>query len=124
MIDKDKTLIPVLPIDSDGVEANLEHFPINGKWITIKGHLTLDDTFDLPGKVAEINKKDLRTQIPIMTTLIDSWEFDYGDPSDEASYGKMHPVKEFLPLSDLLQKYLTDTVGIQLKNSGSQSFSL
>jgi len=118
----DTDTMTTIPVDSEGIEASLEYFPVNGKWVKIKENLTLDETWNIPKLMQEMDRTDLRSQIPIFALLIESWEFE-GDPTDPASYGKMHTLKEFMPLSELLQTYIAGTVDMSLKNSGSEFFS-
>jgi len=94
-------------------------FYINGKKVVLKTSLPLDDYGDLPELMANIDRRDLKTQIPVFVKLIKSWEFD-GDPSDSKTYGNMDIVKEIMPMSILIQNYMDEELGLQLKNSGRE----
>jgi len=69
--------------------------------------------------MSNIKRGDLRTQVPVFTRLVESWEFD-GNPSDEESYGELDIVQEILPLSLLVQDWMDGEMKLQLKNSGRE----
>ena len=84
---------------------------INGKQVTFKSELTNREGWNVSPVMAALAEaqKDGATvkalfyavsyddALRLMSTLIESWEFD-GDPQDPEAIGALHPFKELIPL--------------------------
>jgi len=73
-------------------------FQVAGKKVVLREHITLGDGYDIIGLFSSIDSNDLRTSIPIMSKMIESWEFE-GDPSEPAAYDKLDVLIEVIPMS-------------------------
>ena len=71
---------------------------VAGKKVVLRERIILGEGYDIIGLFSSIDSNDLRTSIPIMTKMIESWEFD-GEPSDRASYDNLDVLAEFIPMS-------------------------
>lgn len=72
-------------------------FHVAGKRVSLKRRLPLKDGQRLPGDLAAMRPSDMAVAVPIMRTLIESWEFD-GDPSDPAAWDRLDLFTEVWPL--------------------------
>ena len=73
-------------------------FTVANKKVVLRERISLGDGYDIIGLFSSIDSNDLRTSIPIMTKMIESWEFE-GEPSDRASYDNLDVLAEFIPMS-------------------------
>ena len=73
-------------------------FQVAGKKVVLREHITLGEGYDIIGLFSSIDTNDLRTSVPIMTKMIESWEFE-GEPDDPAAYNQMDVLTEVIPLS-------------------------
>jgi len=73
-------------------------FIVAGKKVVLRERISLGDGYDIIGLFTGIDSNDLRTSIPIMSKMIESWEFE-GDPSEPASYDKLDVLTEVIPMS-------------------------
>jgi len=73
-------------------------FTVAGKKVVLRERIPLGEGYDLVGLFTNFDANDLRTNIPIMTRLVESWEFE-GDPSDSAAYDDLDTLTEFLPIA-------------------------
>jgi len=73
-------------------------FQVAGKKVVLRERISLGDGYNIIGLFSSIDSNDLRTSIPIMAKMIESWEFE-GDPSDSAAYDKLDVLIEIIPMS-------------------------
>ena len=73
-------------------------FQVAGKKVVLRERISLGDGYNIIGLFSSIDSNDLRTSIPIMAKMIESWEFE-GDPSDPAAYDKLDVLIEVIPMS-------------------------
>ena len=73
-------------------------FTVANKKVVLRERISLGDGYDIIDLFSSIDSNDLRTSIPIMTKMIESWEFE-GEPSDRASYDNLDVLAEFIPMS-------------------------
>ncbi len=73
-------------------------FTVAGKKVVLRERITLGEGYDIIGLFSSIDTNDLRTSIPIMVKMIESWEFE-GEPDDPASYDQLDVLTEVIPMS-------------------------
>lgn len=96
-------------------------FVVNGKQVTLRERLLLIDTYNITALINKVSVDDLRTHIPVMKLFIESWDFD-GDPMDDESYNTLDTIREFMPISEMINRYMNNTMADQLKNSARGYF--
>ena len=73
-------------------------FQVAGKKVVLRERIILGEGYDIIGLFTGIDSNDLRTSIPIMSKMIESWEFE-GDPNDPAAYDNLDVLTEVIPMS-------------------------
>jgi hypothetical protein len=86
-----------------------------GKKVWLKQTFPLDQFYHLPGLALDVDKRDLRTAIPLLVAVIDRWEFE-GNPADEAAYTALDAVDIILPLYAWVDSRMGSGVQAALKN--------
>lgn len=79
---------------------------ITGKKVVLKDSIPLSEGYDLLGLILEGTNKDMKTMVPIMMKVIESWEFD-GDPNNKESYEQLDVLGVVIPLARAVNGYAT-----------------
>lgn len=85
----------------------MSELTIVGKKVVLKDSFTMEYFSDIFKLLTDANQMDLRSQVPLATRVIESWEFD-GDPSDSASYEKLDVLKVVIPLFRKIMRHVNE----------------
>lgn len=78
---------------------------IDGTTVVLRDKLTLKDGYDVYGFIMQCDAQDMRTHVPLMRRMIESWEFE-GDPSKAASYDELDMLRVLIPLSNQVHRHV------------------
>lgn len=94
-------------------------FTVNGKKVVVKDTLTMLDGYDLYGLMADQTSRDMRTQVPLLVKMIESWELA-GNPADPDAYNGLDVFHEFLPLARKIIRYINEMLVAGVKDETEQ----
>lgn len=82
---------------------------VAGKKIVLRDAIKMQDGYDILGLLMAAETADLRTQVPLATKVIESWEFE-GDPSKAESYDGLDVLRVVIPLFRQITMHLNKLV--------------
>ncbi len=94
-------------------------FKVAGKKVIVRDRMSLSDGFDLYGLMLSQDSKDLRTQVPLLVKMVESWEFE-GDPHVPDTYLKLDIFREFMPISRKVLPYVRDLLVAGVSDEAEQ----